>query len=145
MIEQRRPLVPLHPLGSLDHVLALDGRDRDEGHVRRLEARAELAELVLDPLERRLLIADQVHLVHAHDEMSDPEQRGDERVTPRLLYDALSRVDQDHRQIRGRGAGDHVARIALVAGGVGDDELAAGGLEVAVGDVDRDALLALGP
>jgi hypothetical protein len=32
-----------------------------------------------------------------------------------------------------------------VAGGVGDDELPALGLEVAVGDVDRDALLALRP
>jgi hypothetical protein len=31
-----------------------------------------------------------------------------------------------------------------VAGTVGEDELAPGGLEVAVGDVDRDALLALG-
>jgi hypothetical protein len=31
-----------------------------------------------------------------------------------------------------------------VAGRVGDDELAPGGVEVAVGDVDRDALLALG-
>jgi hypothetical protein len=32
-----------------------------------------------------------------------------------------------------------------VAGGVGDHELATRGGEVAVGDVDRDALLALGP
>jgi hypothetical protein len=32
-----------------------------------------------------------------------------------------------------------------VAGGVGDDEGAVGGGEEAVGDVDRDALLALGP
>jgi hypothetical protein len=31
-----------------------------------------------------------------------------------------------------------------VAGRVGDDELAPGGVEVAVGDVDRDALFALG-
>jgi hypothetical protein len=32
----------------------------------------------------------------------------------------------------------------LVAGGVGDDELPQGGGEIAVRDVDRDALLALG-
>ena len=57
---------------------------------------------------------------------------------------ALAGVDEDHGDIRGRRAGDHVARVLLVAGGVGDDELAALGGEVAVGDVDRDALLTFG-
>ncbi len=54
-------------------------------------------------------------------------------------------VDQHDRQIRGGGARDHVARVLLVPGRVGDDEPAAIGGEVAVGDVDRDPLLALGP
>ncbi len=44
----------------------------------------------------------------------------------------------------GRGAGRHVARVLLVARAVGDDVLALLGVEIAVGDVDRDALLALG-
>ena len=38
----------------------------------------------------------------------------------------------------------HVARVLLAAGRVGDDELALVGGEEAVGDVDGDALLALG-
>ena len=42
------------------------------------------------------------------------------------------------------GAGDHVARVADVARRVGEDERAPRGGEEAVGDVDRDALLALG-
>ena len=57
---------------------------------------------------------------------------------------ALARVDQDHGEIGGRGAGHHVARILLVAGRVGDDELALLGSEEAIGDVDGDALLTLG-
>jgi len=57
---------------------------------------------------------------------------------------ALARVDQDHREVGGRGAGDHVAGILLVPRGVGDDELALLGGEEAVSDVDRDPLLALG-
>ena len=65
-------------------------------------------------------------------------------MAPRLLDDPLARVDQDHGQIGRRRARDHVARVALVPRRVRDDELALGGLEVAVGDVDRDALLALG-
>ncbi len=46
--------------------------------------------------------------------------------------------------IRRRGAGDHVARVLHVAGAVGEDERALAGGEVAVGHIDRDALLALG-
>src|SRR2546426_116209 len=37
----------------------------------------------------------------------------------------------------------HVAGVLLVSGSVGDDELAPGRGEIAVGDVDGDALLAL--
>ena len=46
--------------------------------------------------------------------------------------------------IGGRGAGRHVAGVLLVARRVGDDELALRRGEEAVGDVDGDALLALG-
>ena len=47
-------------------------------------------------------------------------------------------------EVGGGSAGDHVARVLHVAGRVGDDELAPRRGEVAVGDVDGDALLALG-
>ena len=53
-------------------------------------------------------------------------------------------IDEDDRQVGRRGAGHHVARVLLVPGRVGDDEVALRGREVAVGHVDRDALLALG-
>ena len=43
-----------------------------------------------------------------------------------------------------RRAGDRVAGVLHVAGAVGEHERALGRREVAVGDVDRDALLALG-
>jgi hypothetical protein len=57
---------------------------------------------------------------------------------------AVARIDQKHGQIGGGGAGCHVAGVLLVARRVGDDELALVGRKEAVGDVDRDALLALG-
>ena len=61
------------------------------------------------------------------------------------MQQALSRVDQDDGEVGGRGAGRHVAGVLLVARRVGDDERCAWlGGEIAVGDVDRDALLALG-
>jgi hypothetical protein len=65
-------------------------------------------------------------------------------VAAGLGQHALAGVDQDHGRVGGRGAGDHVAGVLLVAGRVGDDELALVGGEEAVGDVDGDALLALG-
>ncbi len=45
--------------------------------------------------------------------------------------------------MRGRGAGGHVTGVLLVARRVGDDELALVGGEIAIGDIDGDALLAL--
>ena len=101
-------------------------------------------QLLDDLLEHGLVVVDEVHLVDAHDQVRDPQQRRDERVAAGLLDHALARIDEHDRQVGGRGAGDHVAGVLLVARGVGDDELAPRGREVPVGDVDRDALLALG-
>ena len=79
-----------------------------------------------------------------HNQVRDAEQGAYESVALGLLEHALACVEQDHRQVGRRGAGDHVAGVLLVAGAVGDDEPALGGREVAVGHIDRDALLALG-
>ena len=99
---------------------------------------------LLDALEHGLVVVDEVHLVDAQHEVRHAEQRREERVPARLLDDAVAGVDEDQREVGGRRAGDHVARVLDVAGRVGDDELARRRREVAVGDVDRDALLALG-
>ncbi len=95
-------------------------------------------------VEDACVVADQVHLVDRQHDVADADQADQEAVPARLRQHALARVDQDHREVGGRGAGDHVARVLLVAGRVGDDELALVGGEEAVGDVDGDALLALG-
>ncbi len=65
-------------------------------------------------------------------------------MAARLGEDAFAGVDQDDGHVGGGGAGGHVAGVLLVAGSVGDDELAMRGGEVAVGDIDGDALLPLG-
>ncbi len=144
LAEQRRALVPGRVLGADHDVVAEQRRDRQEGHVPDAEPGRERLELEPDLLEPVLGEVDQVHLVDADDEVRDPEQRGQERVPPALLGDAAPGVEQDQGHVGGRGAGDHVARVLDVPRGVRDDELAPRGGEVAVGDVDRDALLALG-
>jgi hypothetical protein len=77
-----------------------------------------------DRVERFLVVVDQVHLVDRQHDVADAEQRDEIAVAAGLRQHALARVDQDDREIGGRGAGRHVAGVLLVAGRVGDDELA---------------------
>src|SRR5882724_1527824 len=57
---------------------------------------------------------------------------------------ALARIDQNDGKVGIGSTGRHVAGILLMARRVGDDELAFVGGEEAIGDVDGNALLALG-
>src|SRR5690606_26898646 len=86
-----------------------------------------------------------VHLVDGDEEVRNAQERGDGGMPARLPGDAGGGIDQYHRQVCARGPGDHVARVLLMAWRVGDDERSTGRGEVAVRDVDGDALLALGP
>ena len=72
-------------------------------------------------------------------------RRCDREVAAGLLEQAGAGVDEHDGEISRRCAGRHVARVLRVPGVVADDERPGRRREVAVGDVDRDALLALGP
>ena len=132
----RRPSTTLSPMRAATGI-AVCVDDPEPGR--------ELAQLGLDLAEAILLVVDEVHLVHAEHDVGDTEESHDRRVPTRLLDDALARVEQDDGHVRGRGAGDHVARVLHVPRGVRQLEAASRGDEGAVGDVDRDSLLALGP
>ncbi len=99
--------------------------------------------VALDLLEDRFRVVDEVHLVDGHEHVLDAQERDDEGVTAGLGHDAVARVDEDDGHVARTGPGGHVAGVLLVPRGVGDDELAPVGGEIAVGDVDGDALLAL--
>ena len=87
----------------------------------------------------------QVDLVDRDDDVRDPQEGGDRQVAARLLQDPVAGVHQQHDDVGRGAAGDRVAGVLHVPGAVGQDEGALRGGEVAVGDVDRDALLPLGP
>ncbi len=99
-----------------------------------------------DLVEARLGEIDQVDLVDGEHDVTDAEQRDDDRVAVRLGQQTLARVDQQDREIGVGGAGRHVAGVLLVTGRVGDDERKrlSGRANSDRHDVDRDALLALG-
>ena len=145
---QRLARVPGRALGTVDHVVALERRHGHEvqraGLAIQADALGEIQVVGADAFEHALIEAQQVHLVDGHHDVADAQQRGDVAVPARLGLHAVTGIHQDDGQVAGRGTGGHVAGVLLVPGRVGDDELALGGAEVAVGHIDGDALLALG-
>ena len=145
-VQQRGSRVPGHAGAGVDDVVAFERRERDTLQVGDVEV------LCLDPgpvfaddlAEPCLGVVDEVHFVYGQYDVADPEQRDQVAVAACLRNDARAGVDQNDGQIGRRAAGDHVARVLFVSRGVGDDELAAIGGEVAVGDVDGDSLFAFG-
>ena len=138
------PVVPGHPAIRRRDVAARARTGRDGGHIGQADLPGESAIVIDDGVETRLRAFDEIHLVHGQHDPADAEQRQQPAVPPRLGQQALARIDQHDGQVRGRGGGDHVARVLLVARGVGQDEAALADVEEAIGDVDGDALLALG-
>jgi hypothetical protein len=142
--QKSRARIPGHPRTGRRHVVAVARADRDRGHRKRSQLAQQRVEVRDDLAEHHLIEADEVHLVHCQDHLADAQQRGDRRVSPRLHQQALARIDQQHRDVRARCAGHHVACVLLVSWGVGEDEAATRCLEEAICDVDGDALIALG-
>jgi hypothetical protein len=136
--------VPRHVGRVAGDIVALEARNRHCGEVGDADRARERGVIGDNRVILRLIIVDQVHLVDREHDVADADQVREIAVAPRLDEHALARVDQDDRQVGGRGAGDHVARVLFMAGRVGDDELALFGGEKPVGDVDGDALFALG-
>jgi hypothetical protein len=143
MLHQRAAGVPRHGRAAAGDVLALECRHRYAGDVGQPYLLCELPVLRNDGVECALCIPDGIHLVHGQHDVPDAQQRHDVAVAPGLRQHALARIDQDHCQIGRGSASDHVARVLLVAGRIGDDEFALLGGEEAIGHVDGDALLAL--
>ncbi len=145
VFQDGRAAVPVHVRGGFHDVVAGQRGDRDGGDLRDAEGGRVGGELLGDGGEHRLRVRDQVHLVHGQHHVRDAQQGGDGGVPAGLLDDAVAGVDQDDGQLGRGGARHHVAGVLHMARRVGEDEPAAGGGEVAVGDIDRDALLPLGP
>ena len=144
MLGQRRSAVPRHVGRPRGDIVAADAGDGNDRHLAKPERRRKLGERRRMAGEHRLVVAGQVHLGHRQDEIADAEQMAKKGVAAGLGEHPAGRIEQDDGEVGGRGAGHHVARILLVPRAIGDDEAARRRREIAVGNVDRDALLALG-
>jgi len=76
--------------------------------------------------------------------MLHAQQRRNISMAARLYEHTLCGIDKHDRSICRGGAGGHVARVLLVARRIRDDELAPRRGEVAIRNIDGDALLAFG-
>jgi hypothetical protein len=143
-LEQLWAGVPRHACARFRHKVAFKSRDRDAHGFRTPELIYELDEIFADRLISLLAVTDQIHFVYRNDEVTDSQQMSDERMPPALRHDAVPRIDKNYSEICIAGARYEIARVLFVAGSVGDDELSLRRCEIAVRDVDRDALFAFG-
>ena len=106
-------------------------------------SRPDLLDVGLDPAEHVLAEIHEVDLVHGDDHVRHAQQLQHGQVPAGLLEDTLAGVDEHDDGVRGGRAGHRVLGVLHVPGAVREDEAAPVRGEVAVGDIDRDALLAL--
>ena len=112
--------------------------------MREIEAAGHGAEVGLDLAVARLRPVDRVHLVDREHHLLDADQIADRGVAAGLALGAVAGIDQQDGDIGVRRAGRHVAGILLVPGESMMMKRRSRRLEIAPGDVDGDALLALG-
>ena len=140
--EQIWARIPGRFLALFRDIVAEARRDRNCEAGRKSERRREIRERACDPRESRRIVTDKIDLVHREHDVADAEQRDDRRMPMRLGKQSLAAIDEKDGEIAVGGAGRHIARILFVARRIGDDEGALAGRESAIGDIDRDALLA---
>ena len=136
------PRVPRHAGAAAGDVVAVAGADRNRGDRQVSQLVAQQVEAGHDAVEHRLIEPDQIHLVDREHHRPNAQQRGDGGMPPGLVEQPVTRIDQQNRQIGGRCAGRHVARVLLMTRRIRQDEAAPRRFEEPVGDVDRHALFA---
>ena len=81
-----------------------------------VQSGGEGVELVADRGEPLGVPADEVHLVDRQHDVLHAQKRGEEGVPAGLLQQAVTGIDEHDHDLRGGGAGDHVAGVLDVAG-----------------------------
>ena len=144
VVHQRAAFVPRRVWALVDEVVAVQCRNRNEVRIARGHALREFDVVRFDFFKDLLVEVNQVHLVHCDHHVLNAEQRRDECMSFCLLNHAMSSVDQNDGEVARGGPGSHVPRVLFVARRVSDDELSFGRREIAIRDIDCDALLSFG-
>ena len=100
--------------------------------------------LVADFAIALLAETDAVHLIDDDRDLANAQKMQQIAVPAGLIAHAFGGVDDQHRRIGLRSAGDHVAQEFRVARRIDQHDFARVGAEADLRGVDRDALVALG-
>ena len=123
-LDHGRSVIPFDPRRAFGDAVAVARGNRNHRRRRHAEADQMRRNLVADLLEPVGAEIDPVHLVDDHGDLFDAEQMQQIAVAPGLVADAFQRVDDQHRAVGLRGAGDHVAQELGVAGRVDQHHVA---------------------
>jgi hypothetical protein len=146
-------LVPGAVGGNLQHVVAVETGDGDEGDALGVEANLldEGRGLLDDFLETGLRPLGGVHLVDGDDELLDTQGVGKQSVLTGLAIlgdtslELTSTGSNDENSAIGLGStSDHVLDEITVTGSIDNSNVVLGGLELPEGDIDGDTTLTLG-
>jgi hypothetical protein len=138
---QCRTVIPGRRFAPFCDVVAFEGRQRNEGDRVEAQVLGEFREVLTDGAVDLLRVVDQIHLVDRDDHITNPDERHQVAVSTSLREHALARIDHEHGDISRRGAGDHVARVLLVAGRIGHNKFPVIRREVSVSAAAEEPVL----
>ncbi len=140
LLEQGRALIPREPRAAGEHVVPVEARYGDAGHVFDAGKLGQLGGLSRERAVAVGRVAGQVELGRGEHDPAHAEQRRHGAVAARGCGQALPGVQGDERQRGGWRGGHERLRVALVAGRVHDREPAARAGELPVGHPEQQVL-----
>ena len=142
VVKECAPFVPGHVLTAGDYIVAVKGGHGNESDILNIEFCSEVRVFLNHSIVSFLAVIYQVHLVDTHEDVRDLQEGGNEGVTLGLFDHAFACIHEDEGKVGGRSTGNHVAGVLHVSWRICNDEFTLGCSEVAVGNINGDALLA---
>jgi len=145
-------LVPSSVIGGLEHVVAMEARDGDEGDGLGVVADLldEVGGLLDDLVVTGLRPVAGVHLVEGDNELLDTQGVGEQSVLTGLailgdtsLELTSARGNDENGAVSLGGTSDHVLDEVTMARGIDDSDIVLRGLELPEGDINGDTTLTL--
>ena len=143
-VQDRWSVVPGRLGRVLSEVDTVECREWNRSDPRSVDLSSGRNELVGDLDKTGLVVVDKIDLIDTGDHVAHAEHAADREVSTGLRCRAVLCINQQDRCIRTRSGRHHVARVLHVPRRVTKQDAPAIGIEGTVGNIDGDALLALG-
>ena len=142
VVKECAPFVPGHVLTTGDDIVAMKGGHGNESDILNIEFCSEVCVFLDNSIVGFLTVIYQVHLVDTHEDVWDLQEGSNEGVAFGLFDYAFACIHEDEGKVGGRSTGNHVSGVLYVSWGICNDEFTLWRSEVAVGNINGDALLA---